>query len=147
MRPGFAASISVLLAAVALAFAPVASAKGPSSARICGLSGCVTLHGDSSIAGATSLGGGPFELLDPPPPSRYFTIATGGHGYDGRFLFVPSRGLLCIADGQTSPYWREAPPGATRALAHLTRRLRAFPAPQRWTAALPSGSPALSLAG
>ncbi len=122
---------TLVLVAAALALVGTAEAKGPMSARTCGSSGCVTLTGTAVYRLEEGLRA-PFLLLGVPRPARFYTVAFEGRGFSWSYVYVPSRRIVRIADGTSSPYWRAAPETLLSTLSRLTRGLKPYAASPTW---------------
>jgi hypothetical protein len=77
-----------------------------------------------------------------PRPAPFYTVTfryRENSRWNWSFLYVPSRGLIrqttpvgMVKPGVRSVYWRTVPTNVTRAFEALDKRLRPFPALQRW---------------
>lgn len=127
-----AASLTaVLAAALAVAVAPLAGAKGLEDARACGPGGCASLSHEAALA---VFGGGP-PASAPRGPVPFYELrarmfdpaAEDGRGPEVTTIVVPSRRLVRTEDGA----WTRAQAPAVRALRREARSVEPF-APRRF---------------
>ena len=132
-----------VIAALALALAASAAAKGPDRASICGATRCVAIHGDRHVYALVDWMASPFMIVDAPKPVPYYAIEIRDWG---QLLYLPNRNVIRIwqgphaygnfAPGSTSaPYWRPLPRSARTLYAKLVRGVAPRTAPARWPAA------------
>jgi hypothetical protein len=119
------AVIAVVLFA-ALAAAPAAAAKEITSAKVCGVDGCVTTRDPTLLQGL--MGGGGLGVA-PRPPARAIEVrarvSEPGGKVIGRFSnwWVPGTELMVGEDG----IWMMLPRDAVAVLAKLSHDLQPFP--------------------
>jgi hypothetical protein len=137
-----------VLAAAALVGAEVASAKGPSHAKVCGKSldrptarACSVLTESNEIFYDLLDQSEPFTLVETRPrPAPFYRVGFAYHHSPApgeyrwsSYIYVPSRRLMRITmSGGAGPYWRAAPATVMKAFETVSKQLRPFPAPRRW---------------
>jgi hypothetical protein len=132
--------VVALLAAVAAVAAAPSAAKGPNLARVCGSSGCVSIHGESAVQPLMSWWWTPFARRGAPAPAAYYSIRIHDPaGINWVLLYVPARRAMRIWQSRVppynesiGPYWRTIPRSAGRGLEAVVRPVRPFAAPRKW---------------
>lgn len=139
---GLAFSASLLLA-----LASPVSAKGPTSAEVCGASGCRT----GNPTALSPIDGRSFSLRKPPSPAPYYAITLMWSGADDicwRLIWVPTTRALRVENlGPYSlgapiagRYWRTVHSALVRRLAREVRGVRPYGARRAWRAPKPACS-------
>lgn len=137
---GMARGAVIAAAAVALAVAASAGAKGSVVADVCGAWDCVTLR-DRATSPLTSWLYTPFVELAAPRPARYYSIRLHfSPDIRATLLYVPSRRVARVWQSLgvpssrpgIGPYWRAVPRGSVPALNRIVDRLQASAVPARW---------------
>jgi hypothetical protein len=134
-------------AALALALAPAALAKGPVEMTICGASSCTTARSESldgrgpidavlSAEGMALDGSGASFASAPPPGAFYEVRLESDWTQPATRFFVPSAGLLAVGTN-----WIRLDPAATAAIRSAVAGIDPYPEP-RLTGALVDGLPA-----
>ena len=131
-------------AVAALAAVPV-HAKGPAEGRLCGVAGCLTLHGWEELRPFTSWWDTSFTQRTSPRPAPFFRVVVRQATPDPTksitwtLLYVPSRNALRITQSRVppyesgiGPYWRAIPATARAGLRRATASLNPYPGSSGW---------------
>jgi hypothetical protein len=132
--------VAAVVAAGTLAV-PVAGAKGPNVARVCGAGRCVTLRGERVVWPLLAWEyDGPFALLPAPRPAAFYSIRLHDpSGVEWTVLYLPGRHVVRLSQSRTPPYdrgtaayWRTLPASADASFRRAVRGLAPLPAPAGW---------------
>jgi hypothetical protein len=131
-----------LFAAAALLAAPAAAAKGPDTARICGVSQCITVTSVDRVNDLALMSSG-FGMRTAPRPEPFFTIELTSSRQEAvrwSFLYVPSASAIRIIRADfsgtfrqnTSPAWVSPSRSVATAYANATATMEPYPADAEW---------------
>jgi hypothetical protein len=135
------ACLAAAAAAAGALCVPTADAKGPDRATVCGVTHCVSIHGERAVWSLLAWQyDGPFAVRPAPRPAPFYAIRVrDSTRLDWTIVYVPRRHAVRLWQSHVppyrqgvGPYWRTLPASAETVFARVVAPLAPRGAPRSW---------------